>query len=139
MALKMVKMALKMVKNHKNYTGIFDSYQKCRSFDVSTTVENVPNYSSFDFRLSRYIFTKLLEFPKALSKCMFLFFQRDTSNLTSSGGQYLIIESESNRTTPMEKGLQPFVKKRVQYSGSRFSKLTRGLRQSATYVIDIAR
>ena len=72
----MFEMALKMVENHKNYTGIFDSYQKCRTFDVSTTVENVPNYSSFDFRLSRYIFTKLLEFPKALSKRMALIFSK---------------------------------------------------------------
>ena len=69
---KMVEMALKMVENHENYTGIFDSYRKCRTFDVLTTVENVPNYSSFDFWLSRYIFTKLLEFPKALSKRMAL-------------------------------------------------------------------
>ena len=61
-----------MVENYENYTGIFDSYQKWRTFDVSTSVENVPNYSSFDFWLSRYSFTKLLEFPKALSKCMAL-------------------------------------------------------------------
>ena len=69
MALKMVKMALKMVKNHKNYTAIFD---RRRTFDFRQSVENLLKYSCFGYRLSRYIFPKLLKFPKALSKRMAL-------------------------------------------------------------------
>ena len=75
----MVKMALKMVKNHENYTGIFDflpkistSYRKWPTFGISVSVENVPNYSVFYFRDRRYIFPKLLENPKLLPKRMAL-------------------------------------------------------------------
>ena len=50
-------MALKMVENHENYTGIFNSYRKWRTFD---------------FWLSRYNFTKMYRSSKLLSKCMAL-------------------------------------------------------------------
>ena len=42
------------------------------TFAFRQTVENVPNYSSFDFRLSRYNFTKLYQSSKALPKRMAL-------------------------------------------------------------------
>ena len=48
------------------------SYQKWRTFDFWQTVENVPNYSCFVYRLSRYIFPKLLKIPKLLPKRMAL-------------------------------------------------------------------
>ena len=68
----MVKMALNVVENYKNYTEITGIFDSRHIFDFSTSVENVPKYSTFDFWLSRYIFPKLLEFPKALSKRMAL-------------------------------------------------------------------
>ena len=76
MALKMVKMALKMVENHEYYTKITGILDSRHIFDVSTSVENVPNYLCFGYWLSRYIFPKLLEFPKALSKRMALVYIR---------------------------------------------------------------
>ena len=72
-------MALKIVKNHKNYTKIINflpkiltSYQKWLAFGISVSVKNVPNYSDFYFRERRYIFLKLLENPKLLPKRMAL-------------------------------------------------------------------
>ena len=72
MALKMVEMALKMVKNHEYYTEITGIFDSRHIFDVSTSVENVPNYLSFGYRFSRYNFTKLDRSSKALPKRMAL-------------------------------------------------------------------
>ena len=75
----MVKMALKMVGNHENYTKIFNflpkistSYGKWPAFGISASVKNVPNYSVFYFRDRQYIFPKLLKNPKLLPKRMAL-------------------------------------------------------------------
>ena len=76
MALNMVKMALKMVENHDYYTEITGIFDGRHIFDVSVSDENVPNYSSFDFRLSRYNFTKLYRSSKALPKRMALIYMQ---------------------------------------------------------------
>ena len=72
MALKMVQMALKMVENHKYYTKITGIFDSRHIFDVLTSVKNVPNYLSFDYRFSRYNFAKLYQSSKALPKRMAL-------------------------------------------------------------------
>ena len=72
MTLKIVEMALKMVENHDYYTGIFEIFDRRRTFDFRQSVENVPNYSVFYFRESRYNFAKLYRSSKALSKRMAL-------------------------------------------------------------------
>jgi len=84
-------------------------------------------------------------------------FQRDTSNIISFGDKFTSISNTEGRTaftttatasettttattttiTSKETGLQPYVKQK--FRESRFSKLTRGLRKTAGYVIRIAR
>ena len=75
----MVKMALKMVKNHENYTKIFNFFDifgkifdNKPTFGLLVSVENIPNYSCFGYRFSQYIFPKKLEIPKLLPKRMVL-------------------------------------------------------------------
>ena len=84
-------MALKMVKNHKNYTKIFDIFGKIfgnkPTFGLSVSVKNIPNYSCFGYWFSRYIFPKKLEILKLLPKRMALLQSREMIylKLVSSG------------------------------------------------------
>ena len=66
------KMNQKMVENHENYTGIFDIFDRRQTFNFQKTVENVPKYSTFDYRLSRYNFAKLYRTSKLLPERMAL-------------------------------------------------------------------
>ncbi len=68
--------------------------------------------------------------------------QRDTSSIILFGGNNSSTAVKTTTaaiatTTAKETGLQPFVKQK--FRETRFSKLTRGLRKSAGYVIEIAR
>ena len=49
-----------------------ENFRKGTPVDKERQYENVPNYLVFYFHDRRYIFAKLLEFPKALSKRMAL-------------------------------------------------------------------
>ena len=46
------------------------SYRNWSTFGLSTLIENVPTYSTFDYQLSRYIFPKLLKKLKLLPERM---------------------------------------------------------------------
>ena len=66
-----------MVENVKNCTKIFkilaifgNIFDNKPIFGTDTDTENVPEYSTFDYRLSRYIFLKLLKIPKLLPERM---------------------------------------------------------------------
>ena len=63
-----------LTKNGTNLTKIIlkysTTYQNWSTFSLLTLIKNVPKYSTFDYRLLRYIFPKLLEKPKLLPEGM---------------------------------------------------------------------